>query len=175
MGFEVRNTLLGSITQSADGSERILSLQLHSSVGPVNLITAYSATLSSQEKCRTNSMTNWHPSSRESLKKAEVHSRWLQHQSWCWSSLWPTCLGHLGIGKMNEICQRLLELCCHHSLRVSKTCLHTKPQNRVPGDTQVLSTDTSLTRFSPAFPASRSNAVIRVLIAIRTTPSSAAE
>ena len=47
-------------------------------------------------------------------------------------SSWPTCLGHVGIGKMNEIGQRLLELCCHHSLRVSKTYLHTKPQHRVP-------------------------------------------
>ena len=38
--FTVRNTLLGSIASSADGSERIFSLQLHSSVVLVSLIWA---------------------------------------------------------------------------------------------------------------------------------------
>ena len=45
--FTVRNTLLGSITSSADGSERGFSLQLHSSVVLVSLITAYAPILSS--------------------------------------------------------------------------------------------------------------------------------
>ena len=47
VGFTVRNTLLGSITSSADGSERGFSLQLHSSVVLVSLITAYAPILSS--------------------------------------------------------------------------------------------------------------------------------
>ena len=45
--FTVRNTLLGSIASSADESERIFSLQLHSSVVLVSLITAYAPILSS--------------------------------------------------------------------------------------------------------------------------------
>ena len=45
--FTVRNTLLGSIASSADGGERIFSLQLHSSVVLVSLITAYAPSLSS--------------------------------------------------------------------------------------------------------------------------------
>ena len=40
VGFAVRNTLLGSINTPIEGNERILSLQLHSSTGPVNLIGA---------------------------------------------------------------------------------------------------------------------------------------
>ena len=45
--FTVRNTLLGSIASSADGSERIFSLQLHSSVVLLSLISAYPLILSS--------------------------------------------------------------------------------------------------------------------------------
>ena len=45
--FTVRNTLLGPITSSKDGSERGFSLQLHSSVVLVSLITAYAPILSS--------------------------------------------------------------------------------------------------------------------------------
>ena len=47
VGFAVRNTLLRSIISPTAGSERILSLQLYSSVGPVTLINAYAPTLSS--------------------------------------------------------------------------------------------------------------------------------
>ena len=32
---------------------------------------------------------------------------------------------------MNENCQRLLELCCHHSLSITNTFLVTKPQHKV--------------------------------------------
>lgn len=47
VGFAVRNTLLGSITPPTDGSERILSPQLHSPVGTVTPISIYAPTLSS--------------------------------------------------------------------------------------------------------------------------------
>ena len=76
-------------------------------------------------------------------------------------SSWPVCLGQFGIGKMNENGQRLLEVCFHYSLCVR----------------QDLSTGISLTWSSPDAPpfhASRSHAVIRVLIAIQTIPWCAA-
>ena len=47
VGFYGQEYLLGSIASSADGSERIFSLQLHSSVVLVSLITAYAPILSS--------------------------------------------------------------------------------------------------------------------------------
>ena len=47
-------------------------------------------------------------------------------------SSWPTCLGHFGIGNMNENGQRLLELCCYHSLSITNTFFITKPQHKVP-------------------------------------------
>ena len=51
--FAVRNTLLGSIIPPADGSERILSLHPHSSVGPV--ISAYAPRLSSPGEAKDKS------------------------------------------------------------------------------------------------------------------------
>ena len=47
VGFAVRNKLLGSITPIAEGTERILSLRLQTSSGPVSLISAYAPTLAS--------------------------------------------------------------------------------------------------------------------------------
>lgn len=47
VGFAIRNTLLSSITPATDGTERLLTLQLCSSTGPVNLICAYASTLTS--------------------------------------------------------------------------------------------------------------------------------
>ena len=50
--FTVRNTLLGSITPSADGSERIFSLQVHSPVVLLSLISAYALILSSSGEAK---------------------------------------------------------------------------------------------------------------------------
>ena len=47
VGFAVRNRLLGSITPPAEGTERILSLRLQTSSGPVSLISVYTPTLAS--------------------------------------------------------------------------------------------------------------------------------
>lgn len=47
MGFAVRNSLLESIVPPTEGTDRILSLQLHSLVGAVSLISAYAPTLTS--------------------------------------------------------------------------------------------------------------------------------
>lgn len=44
----------------------------------------------------------------------------------------PSCLGHNGIGKMNENGQRLLQLCCHHNLYITDTYFKTKPHHRLP-------------------------------------------
>ena len=44
---------------------------------------------------------------------------------------WPDCIGHFGIGKMNENGQRLLELCLYHNLCITNTFFHTKPRQNV--------------------------------------------
>ena len=47
VGFAVRNTLLCTINPPTDGTERILSLQLSTAQGPVNLVCTYAPTLHS--------------------------------------------------------------------------------------------------------------------------------
>ena len=42
---------------------------------------------------------------------------------------WPSCLGHFGVGKINENGQRLLELCSYHGLCVTNAYFQTKPQH----------------------------------------------
>ena len=43
---------------------------------------------------------------------------------------WPSCLGHFGVGKMNDNGQRLLELCSFHELCVTNSFFRTKPQHK---------------------------------------------
>ncbi len=43
---------------------------------------------------------------------------------------WPRCIGHFGIGKLNENGQRLLELCSYHDLCISNTFFSTKSCHR---------------------------------------------
>ena len=45
VGFAVRNSLLSVTEPPTGGSERILTLRLSTSLGPVNIVTAYAPTL----------------------------------------------------------------------------------------------------------------------------------
>ncbi|XP_063595354.1 uncharacterized protein LOC134772317 [Penaeus indicus] len=125
VGFAVRNTLLGSIIPPTEGTERILPLQLHSSTGPVSLISAYALTLSSTAEAKDKFYDDLSAAIEKILEheslfilgdfNARVGS---DHYSW------PTCLGQFSKGRMNKNGQRLLELCCHKHLQ-------TKPQHKV--------------------------------------------
>ena len=44
---------------------------------------------------------------------------------------WPTCIGHHGVGKINENGERLLELCCNRNLCVTNTYFQVKQKHRV--------------------------------------------
>ena len=44
---------------------------------------------------------------------------------------WPACLGHCGVGKLNENGQRLLELCCHRSLCITNSYFKCKELHKV--------------------------------------------
>ena len=49
----------------------------------------------------------------------------------CRSRLVALCLGQLGVGKMNENGQRLLELCTFHDLCITNSFFRAKPQHKV--------------------------------------------
>jgi len=132
VGFAVRNTLLSSITPPAEGNERLLTLKLNTSTGPANLICAYAPTLNATNETKDKFYDDL-SSSISSINSTEAffilgdfNARvGADHNSW------PTCLGHHGIGKMNENGQRLLELCCFHNLCITNTFFNLKPQHKV--------------------------------------------
>ncbi|KAJ7324558.1 hypothetical protein JRQ81_017578 [Phrynocephalus forsythii] len=132
VGFAVRNTLIGLIIPPAVGSERILSMQLHSTAGLVTLISAYAPTLSSPAELKDK----FYDDLAATIKKIPVKrpiailSDFNARVGADYNS-WPTCLGRFGIGKMNENGQRLLEFCCYYGLFVSNTFFNTKPQHKV--------------------------------------------
>ena len=100
VGFAVRNKLLGSITPPAEGTERILSLRLQTSPGPVSLISAYAPTLTSTAEAKDKFYDDISAAirripDRESLFiPGDFNARvGVDHNSW------PTCFGQFGIGK----------------------------------------------------------------------------
>ena len=52
VGFAIRNTLLSMIELGDQGTERLLTLRLHTTDGPVTLISAYAPTLTSSQDAK---------------------------------------------------------------------------------------------------------------------------
>ena len=128
VGFAVRNTLLRSFVPSTVGSERNLSLQLHSSAGHMHMHQHCRP----QQKSKTNSTMIWQLLSKKSLRESHLfilgdfNARvGADHNSW------PTCLGRFGIGKMNENGKRLLEFCSFYGFCISNMFFNMKLQHRV--------------------------------------------
>ena len=106
------------------GSERILTLRLSTSSGPVNIVTAYAPTLYSN------------PDVKDQFYNALDHTIGMltpnEHiyllgdfnaRVGAEHNTWPTCIGHHGVGKINDNGERLLELCCNQNLCVINTYL----------------------------------------------------
>lgn len=132
VGFAVRNSLLPTTETSIGGSERFLALRMKTSTGSVNFLSVYAPTLTSSPEAKDQfyealeETVSQIPRS-ESLYllgdfNARVGSDW---------QAWPTCLGHFGVGKLNENGQRLLELCCHHGLCITNSYLKCKELHKV--------------------------------------------
>ena len=112
-------------------SER-LTLRLQTSDGPVTLVSAYAPTLTSTPEAKDEFYTNLSdvikniPDNEHLVLLGDFHARvGADHDSW------PSCLGHFGVGKINENGQRLLELCSYHGLCVTNSYFQTKLQHRV--------------------------------------------
>lgn len=132
VGFAVHNRLLDSITTPVAVSERIISLKLRTRTGQATVISAYAPTLSADQETKTqfyeeiNYVVQQIPAEDQLFVLGDFNARvGADHE------LWPTCLGHFGVGKMNENGQRLLELCANNQLCVTNTYFNCKPRYRV--------------------------------------------
>ena len=114
VSFAVRNSLLSMIEPPNGGSERILTFQLSTSSGPVNIVTAYAPTLYLNPDVKDqfynildHTIGMLTPSEHIYLLgdfNARVGAE---------CNIWPTCIGHHGVGEINKNGERLLELCCN--------------------------------------------------------------
>lgn len=132
VGFAVKNSLLSTIVPPSGGSERLLTMRMTTSTGPVMLICAYAPTLTStaDEKDRFYDALDAairSVSNKEALYiLGDFNARvGADHEAW------PTSLGRHGVGKMNENGQRLLELCSFHKLAITNTFFENKVQHKV--------------------------------------------
>ena len=132
VSFAVGNTLLSTIEPGSNGSERLLTLRLNTTAGPVTLISVYAPTLSSTPDAKDEFYENLAatissiPSKEQLVLLGDFNARLGADRD-----SWPSCLGQFGVGRMNENGQRLLELCTYHNLCIANSFFKTKPQHKV--------------------------------------------
>lgn len=132
VGFAVKNNLLNMVKPGNSGSERLLTLCLNTTAGPVTLVSVYAPTLSATPEIKdefydqlTATISNI-PNKEQLILLGDFNARVGADQR-----SWPSCLGKFGIGKMNDNGQRLLELCTYHKLCIANSFFKTKPQHKV--------------------------------------------
>jgi len=132
VGFAVKNNLLSMVELGRGGSERLLTLRLNTSEGPISLISVYAPTLSSTPEAKDEFYENLSstimsiPSTEQLVLLGDFNARVGADKD-----SWPSCLGPFGVGKLNENGQRLLELCAFHGLCITNSFFKTKPQHKV--------------------------------------------
>ena len=123
---------MSTITPPTGGSDRLLTMQMTGSTGPVTFICAYAPTLTStaDEKDRfyevLDATIKCVPNKEGLYVLGDFNAGvGADHKAW------PTSLGRLGVGKMNENGQRLLELCSFHKLAITNTFFENKARHKV--------------------------------------------
>ena len=132
VGFAVRNSLLSMSEPGSNGSERLLTLRLNTTAGPVTLVSVYAPTMSATSDTKDEFYENLAaiissvPNNEQLILLGDFNARvGANHDTW------PSCIGQFGVGKMNENGQRLLELCTYHDLCIANSYFRTKPQHKV--------------------------------------------
>ena len=128
----MKNTLLPSIEPPTQGSDRILSLRLATSAGPLNVLSIYAPTLCASDESKDEFYEELEtrikeiPVKEELILLGDFNARvGDDHNSW------NRCIGHFGIGKMNTNGQRLLELCSYYDFCITNTFFSTKLRHKV--------------------------------------------
>ena len=132
VGFAVRNCLLSMIEPGSNSSERLLTLRLNTTAGPVTLVSVYAPTMSATSDTKDEFYENLAaiissvPKNEQLVLLGDFNARvGADHNTW------PSCLGQFGVGKFNENGQGLLELCTYHDLCIANSYFRTKPQQNV--------------------------------------------
>ena len=128
----MRNSLIATTETPSGGSLRILALCMKTSVGFVNIISAYTPTLTST----LDAKDQFYEALQETLSgiPSSEGIYLLGDFNACVGTNWqarPTCLSHFGFGRMNENGQRSLELCCHHGLCITNSYFKCKELHKV--------------------------------------------
>ncbi|XP_047476441.1 uncharacterized protein LOC125030447 [Penaeus chinensis] len=132
VGFAVKNSLLKMIEPPTNGSERILTMRLNTTTCPVTLISVYAPTLMASSDTKDEFNENLCatllkvPPKDQVILLGDFNARVGSDYE-----AWPSCLGKLNVGKVNENGQRLLEFCTRLNLCVANSFFQTKPQNKV--------------------------------------------
>ncbi|XP_047490815.1 uncharacterized protein LOC125040304 [Penaeus chinensis] len=132
VGFAVKNSLLKMIEPPTNSSERILTMRLNTTTCPVTLISVYAPTLMASSDTKDEFYENLCATLLKVTPKDQVillgdfNARVGSDYE-----AWPSCLGKLNVGKVNENGQRLLEFCTRLNLCVANSFFQTKPQNKV--------------------------------------------
>lgn len=132
VGFAVRNSLLPSVEPPSEGTARILSLRLTTTSGPVNIMSTYAPTLCSTAEAKDEFYSQLETAIKEIPPSEHLYLLGdFNARIGSDFTSWPRCIGHFGVGKLNENGQRLLELCSFHDLCITNTFFTTKPHHRV--------------------------------------------
>ncbi|XP_047482493.1 uncharacterized protein LOC125034636 [Penaeus chinensis] len=132
VGFAVKNSLLKMIEPPTNGSERILTMRLNTTTCPVTLISVYAPTLMASSDTKDEFYENLCatllkvPPKDQVILLGDFNARVGSDYE-----AWPSCLGKLNVGKVNENGQRLLEFCTRLNLCIANSFFQTKPQNKV--------------------------------------------
>ncbi|XP_076065306.1 uncharacterized protein LOC143039313 [Oratosquilla oratoria] len=82
VGFAVRNTLLSMVEPGDKGSERLMTFRLHTSEGPVTLVSAYAPTLTSTAEAKNEFYINI-----SNITKPQHRVSWCHPRSKHWNQL----------------------------------------------------------------------------------------
>ncbi|XP_014770573.1 craniofacial development protein 2 [Octopus bimaculoides] len=132
VSFAVRNSLLNMIEPNSGGSVRLLTLRFNTNEDPVNLVSVYAPTLSATSDTKDEFYENFAstarniPRAEQLLLLGDFNARVGAD-----NDSWPSCVDSFGVGKLNIIGQRLLELCAVPNLCIANSFFKTKPEHKV--------------------------------------------
>ena len=103
VGFAVRNMLLNKFQLGSSATEHLLSLQLNTTDGPVNLLCVYAPTLMAPDDTKDDfysqldTIIKGFPKQEDLVILGDFNAHIGSD-----NEAWPNCLSHFGVGKCND-------------------------------------------------------------------------